>query len=222
MQTIQLNIQKPVRYKSEFEIKHGSFIQIINNHIIFEGKSVKDISYLDQDKIDSLFNMKSYSLYAHYMILEYFKDTKRIFKNMDFNSFKLATLNELLKDQEYKINSVETVVNKMISSFDYKISHFNTDNKEEIVKSISSGIPITATCKFSMNETSEGFENTVLVYGIIRDSEGNIVGVNAHDYAGNANSNYQNRNGESVVYSGQLFNKMFKNSVIGIPVEENL
>ena len=221
MQTIQLNIQKPIRYNPGVEIKHSNFIQVDHDYIIYEGKDAKDISYLERYQIDNLSNMKHYALYSNYMILELFKDLKLIRRNMEFKSFKLAVLNEILKDPEDSRDSYRLVMNKMLSSFDHKLVYSGLSNTDLVVKSISSGIPFTATCRFSMNDTSEGFENTVLVYGIIRDSAGKIVGVNVHDYAGNANSNYQNRNGESVMYHGELYKKMFENSVIGIPVEES-
>ena len=140
---------------------------------------------------------------------------------MEFKSFKLAVLNEILKDPEDPKDSYRLIMNKMLSSFDNKLIYSGLSNTDLVTKSISSGIPFTATCRFSMSDTSEGFENTVLVYGIIRDSAGKIVGVNVHDYAGNANSNYQNRNGESVMYTGEIYQKMFNNSVIGVPVEES-
>lgn len=218
MKTIQLNIQKPIDYKLDFDIKHNNYIQIINGNIVVEGRSIKDVSYLDEESLDYLSNYKYYSLYSHFAILEYFKNLKLINRNMEFYSFKSAVFNEIFKDPENARYAIKKVVNRMISMFNHSIKYFDFSKTDLIVKSLSGGFPITMTANYSIDSESKGFNNCVVVFGIIRDDTGKIVGINAHDYAGDANSKYQNRNGNSVVYIGDLFNRIFKDSVVGIVI----
>jgi hypothetical protein len=116
----------------------------------------------------------------------------------------------------------------MLLSTGYGFKYYSYDDaKNKIVDSITKGFPFILNTVYDLNG-SNVFYNSLLVYGIIRDENDEIVGVTCHDFAGDANSNYVNKNGSQVVYSGNLFKNMIGQnksvtktlSVVGVPIEE--
>jgi hypothetical protein len=222
MATTQMNITKSIPYKTDYPIKHNRFLQIVGEGIRHEEHTIRDLGQIEDDYKFYIDHSRYYQLYAHHALLDYFLSIKLITRNMDFRNFKSLILSDIINGVENWYDPYIMAVSKMITAGGYKLRFFKlSECNDLIVQSIGAGLPVTLDTYHTIDENSEGFFNNILVFGIVRGDKGEIVGVTGHDYAGNANTNYQNKNGNNIVYHGELFKKITKNSMVGIPVEED-
>lgn len=222
MSTIQLNIQKQIDYKTDFPIKHGAYLQIIDGRIYHADKNIRSVDGLGDGFIDYIRKSKYYLLYSSHTLLEHLMSMKLISRNMDFKSLQTAILNEFIKAEGEWYEPYTNVVNKMLRLCGRSIIFSDIPSqKNNILKSIFNNMPFILNFNYSISPESDGFFNAILVTGLIRDAGDNITGVIAHDFAGDMNSEYVNKNGKSVVYSGEVFKRIIGSAyTIGVVIEK--
>jgi hypothetical protein len=223
MASTQMNITKSIPYKTDYPIRHNKFLQIQYEYVTHDSNNlIKESAIENDDYKFYIEHSRHYPLYAHHSFLDYLVGSKIIVRNMAFNDFKSVIIGEICNGAQNWYDPYKYIMNKMLNIYGYKFNYYPlNESVDMIVKSIGSGMPVTLSMYYSIDNESEGFFNNILAYGIIRGDKGEITGVTCHDYAGNASSNYQNKNGGNAVYFGDLFKKITKNSLVGIASEES-
>ena len=167
-------------------------------------------------------------MYSHYGVLEHFFMVNKLGRIMSFENYKMAFINQFREQQHPWFETHRIIINKMLVSSAYKIRYYRyTECKEKIIDTLTNGIPFVLNVVVDMEGVSK-FYNSLLVYGVVRDEDGAICGITCMDYAGDANSNYVNKNGNQVTYHGKLFSNIIDRSlaesevatVVGIASEQ--
>lgn len=211
MGTVQLNTNRFIDYRKD--ISFGKFLNLIDDAIYFENKKLLTLQEYNKSSSDSLERLRFNHLYAHHGLLEHLFIVNAIRRNMDFKSYKEAYISEFVKQSHPWIESHRVVINRMLNASKFKFKYFNYDNAELpdlITKSITRNNACVINTAHSM-EGSNIFYNSLLVKGIIRGSDSKICGIICHDYSGDANSNYTNKNGNTVVYTDKVFEDLVEN-----------
>ena len=224
MATFQINIQKQIDYKTDFPIKYGSYLQIVDGKLYSGDKILKSAADMGESMLDYIPRSKYYPLYVTYTLLDHLMSMKLISRNMDFRSLQTTVLNEFIKTEGVWYSPYQTTINRMVMACRKVMMYSDlVSETDTIVRSVFNNIPAVLNFHYRISNDSLGFFNTVLVTGLIREINGSISGIIGHDFAGDMNSEYVNKNGKSVVYSGDIFKRISESEcTVGILVEKSV